>query len=265
MTLRIGAHVDQLDPIGDAREMGADLVQIVIGSPQSWKAPQLDHPDGLKGLCEQARGADLHLYVHSPFVINVASTNNRIRIPSRKLLQQTINAAAELGAKGVVVHGGHVTADEDPAVGFDNWRKCVERLELPVPLLIENTAGGTRAMARGLERLKMLWEAISSAPQLDSIGFCLDTCHAFAGGDELAGLVERITAITGRIDLIHCNDSKGGFNSGLDRHANLGQGQIEQEDLVQLLARANAPIVLETPGGSTEHAQEISWLREQLG
>ena len=79
--------------------------------------------------------------------MNVASPNNRIRIASRKILEQQLNAAASIGAAGLIVHGGHVTADTDPADGFASWRKAIKRIERPLPMLIENTAGGDGAMA----------------------------------------------------------------------------------------------------------------------
>ena len=71
--------------------------------------------------------------------------------------------------------------------------------------LIENTAGGDNAMARRLERIERLWAAVGQAKGGDTVGFCLDTCHAHAGGEELVGLVDRVKAITGRIDLVHAN------------------------------------------------------------
>jgi deoxyribonuclease-4 len=77
-------------------------------------------------------------------------------------------------------------------------------------------------------------------------------------------VVDRVKAITGRIDLVHCNDSRDAFGSGADRHANLGQGQIDPQLLLAVVAAAGAPVVLETPGGAGEHSQEISWLRESL-
>ena len=89
--------------------------------------------------------------MHAPYVLNVATTNNRIRIPSRKLLEQHAAAAAEIGAKALIVHGGHVLKDDDPEIGFDNWRKTFERFDPPLPVLIENTAGGDNAMARRLD------------------------------------------------------------------------------------------------------------------
>src|SRR3990170_14945 len=130
------------------------------------------------------------------------------------------------GPEGLIVHGGHVTDDDDPAKGFDNWRKAVEATDLKVPLLIENTAGGTNAMTRYLDRIAGVWDAISTAEGFDQVGFCLDTCHAHAGGNAMETIVEDVKAITGRIDLVHCNDSRDAFDSGADRHANLGRGQI---------------------------------------
>ena len=144
----IGAHVDPADPIGAARALGLDAVQIFLGDPQSWKAPYVVSPGGAAALREAAREAGVLIYVHAPYLINVASPNNRIRIPSRKLLNATVALAAEVGASGVIVHGGHVTGDTDDAVGFDNWRKAFEGLDRACPVLIENTAGGNHAMAR---------------------------------------------------------------------------------------------------------------------
>ena len=79
--------------------------------------------------------------------------------PSRKLLTQQLAAAASIGAKALIVHGGHVTSGVDPAEGYANWRKVMERVERPIPLLIENTAGGTNAMARTLDGIALLWDA----------------------------------------------------------------------------------------------------------
>ena len=265
---RIGATVDQHDPISAARERGADAAQVLLGDPQAWAKPEAAYPGGAAALADAASAADLRLYVHAPYVINVASTNNRIRIPGRKLLQQTLTAAAQVGAAGVVVHGGHVTKDDDPATGFDNWRKAVEGLELPVPLLIENTAGGNFAMARHLEAIERLWEAVSGHPHSDRIGFCLDTCHAFAAGLELDTVVEKILAVTGRVDLVHANDSQGGFDSGRDRHANFGAGKIDPEQLAAVAraaAAAGADFVCETPGDAAAQAADVAWLRERVG
>jgi deoxyribonuclease-4 len=176
-----------------------------------------------------------------------------------------VTAAAEIGAAGVIVHGGHVLKNDDPETGFENWHKCIDRLDLAVPLLIENTAGGDNAMARHLDRIARLWEAIGDAEGGDTVGFCLDTCHAHAGGEDLVGLVDKVKGITGRIDLIHANDSRDGFDSGADRHANFGAGEIVGEAIVETVREAGVPVVVETPGGREGQAADLAWLRDHLG
>lgn len=264
MSLQIGAHVDQEDPITEAQARGATLSQFFLGDPQSYKGPVVRYEGGAAALKADAAAAGIDLYVHAPYPINVASLNNRIRIPGRKLLQQHLVAAAEIGAKGVIVHGGHLGVDEDAAVGFDNWRKCIDGLDLPVPLLIENTAGGDNAMARRLEAIARLWDAVGQASGGDTIGFCLDTCHAHAGGNDLTTIVDRVRAITGRIDLVHANDSRDAFDSGADRHTNFGSGHIDGEALAAVVSAAGAPVVCETPGGREGQAADIAWLRSQV-
>lgn len=260
----MGAHVEQTDPVAEAVARGAEVAQFFLGDPQGWKAPVVSYAGGAEGLKQAAADAGVTLYVHAPYVLNVATFNNRIRIPSRKLLQQHVNLAAEVGAAGVIVHGGHLGAKDDPEKGYDNWRKAIDGLEMPVPVLIENTAGGTNAMARHLERIERLWAAVLSAEGGDQVGFCLDTCHAHAGGNELVGLVDRVQQITGRIDLVHINDSRDDFDSGADRHANLGSGNCDPEGLAEVCRQAGAPLMLETPGGVDEHRADLEWLRERV-
>ena len=260
----LGAHVDQADPITAATERGATLSQFFLGDPQGYKGPEWEYPGGPEAMRAAAEQAGIDLYVHAPYLINVATTNNRIRIPSRKLLQQHMDAAASIGAKGLIVHGGQVNKADDPEKGFDNWRKAVEATDIKVPLLIENTAGGDNAMARHLDRIARLWEAIGAADGFDNVGFCLDTCHAHAGGNDLTTVVDRVRAITGRIDLVHCNDSRDEFDSGADRHTNLGSGLIDPEELAAVLRSAQAPVVVETPGGVEGQTADLEWVRQQL-
>ena len=257
--LRIGAHLKTDDPAAGAADRGADLVQVFLGDPQGWKKPVVSEETAAQ--CAQLRADGVDLYVHAPYIVNVATSNNKIRIPSRKILLQHAEAAAALGAKGLVVHGGHVTKGDDPALGVENWVKTFERMECPLPVLVENTAGGDLAMARRLEAIGRLWEGIGG---FDGVGFCLDTCHAHAGGEELVDVVDRVKAITGRIDLVHCNDSRDAFGSGADRHANLGAGQIDPDLLVAVVQAAGAPVVVETPGGAEGQSADIAFLRERL-
>jgi deoxyribonuclease-4 len=253
--MKIGIHLGRDDPLGQGTARGADCVQFFLGDPQGWKVP----PPG--GDAADLAAADMVVYVHAPYGINLASPNNRIRIPSRKLLAEICAGAAAVGAAGVIVHGGHVTDGGDLTEGFTRWRKALDQLESEVPVLLENTAGGNHAMARRFDTLARLWDRIGDT----GIGFCLDTCHAHAGGEDLDGIVDRVKAITGRIDLVHANDSKDKADSGRDRHQNLGKGQIDLDTLVGIVQAAGAPVICETPGGVAEHRADIELLRARLG
>ncbi len=250
----IGAHVGSKDPLGEAKERNADVVQIFIANPQSWKKP-VPREDA-----EELKASGLPIYVHAPYIMNPVSPNNRIRIPSRKTMAQIAEAAEAIGAKGLIVHGGHVGDDEDIAVGFERWRKALESFESPVPVLIENTAGGGHAVARELDNYGPLWEEIGGF----NVGVCLDTCHAWAAGEDLATVVDRLVAVTGKIDLVHCNDSRDPHNSRRDRHTNLGKGEIPEELIVGVVKAADAPVVVETPSDDDGQKLDIAWLRERI-
>ncbi len=252
----LGAHVPNDDPLEAAAARGADCVQIFLSNPQSWKAP------APRADAATLAASPLPIYVHAPYLINVASPNNKVRIPSRKILQQTCEAAAAIGAAGVVVHGGHVDADTERSTGFDNWRKALERVESDVPILIENTAGGEHAMTRYVDAIATLWSHLDGVDA--PVGFCYDTCHAHAAGEDVAETVDAVRAVTGRIDLLHLNDSRDVPGSGRDRHASLGQGEIPSSALVEAVRRAQAPVVCETPGGVQDHRADLAWIRERL-
>lgn len=257
--MRLGAHVDPSDPLTAAAERGAEAVQFFLADPQGWKDP-LPRADA-----DALKASDVEIFIHAPYVVNVATLNNRVRIPSRKILSAHATAAAMVGATALIVHGGHVNKGDDLAAGIANWRKTFERAAetggFGVPVLIENTAGGDNAIARHVDAIARLWEAIGEF----GVGFCLDTCHAHAGGEDLLTAVDRIKAITGRIDLIHANGSKDAFDSGRDRHDNLGQGQIDPDLVVAVVRAAGAPAIVETPGGAEGQSADIAFLRDRVG
>src|SRR5450756_274737 len=129
--VRIGGHFHSDNPLEDAVACGAQVAQFFLGDPQGWKGPVIPGGDPA-ALAGAYAAAGVDIYIHAPYVINVASTNNRIRIPSRKLLGQQLKAAASIGAKGLIVHGGHVTGGAEPAEGVANWVKAVQQIDRPV-------------------------------------------------------------------------------------------------------------------------------------
>jgi len=253
--MRVGAHVPAAAPLLEAKERHADVIQIFLSNPQSWKKPVSREDAG------KLRDSSIPIYVHAPYLINVCADNNRVRIPSRRILQETCDAASEIAAAGVVVHGGHVTGDGDVAEGFARWHKALDQVDSEAPILIENTAGGDKAVARRVDQLRGLWEEIGGF----EVGVVLDTCHAWAGGEPMDELVGRTLEATGRIDLVHLNDSRDPFDSRRDRHANVGMGEIPEESMAAVIQAVDCPILVETPGGAEAQGADIAWVRAMVG
>ena len=231
--------------------MGAECIQMFVGPPQSWKKPPPRED------AEALKKSKVPIYVHAPYLINVASPNNRIRIPSRKILANTVEAAATVGAAAVIVHAGH--AEDGIERGFIRWFKVFEESEFEVPIFIENTAGGTNAMGRNIDVLAKLWKQLEAF----DVGFCFDTCHAHAAGEDLSDVVDRVLEATGRIDLVHANSSRDAPGTGADRHANFDDGRMDSEGIAAMVKAAGASAVIcETPWAGI--ADDIAWLRARL-
>jgi deoxyribonuclease-4 len=252
----VGAHLAPARPLKEAEAVGADCVQIFLSDPQGWKKPP-PRKDA-----EELRASKVPLYVHAPYLINVCSPRSNVRYGSRKILQQTCDAAADVGAAAVIVHAGHAEDGLDEGVG--RWPRTLEMLESKVPVLIENTAGGENAVARRFDALAQLWDAVSKAKTSVDVGFCFDTCHAHAAGEELGDAVARVLAIVGRIDLLHANDSRDPPGTGADRHANLGKGEIGADVLDEMIHAAGPPVVVETPGPAKAMRADLEFVRSAL-
>lgn len=252
----VGAHIWGRDPLAEAEQVGADIVQLFLSNPQGWeKPPPRDD-------AEELRAAELGIYVHAPYLINVCSPKPNVRYGSRKILKQTCEAAADVGALAVIVHPGH--AEDGIDEGVSRWTRTLEQLESEVPVYLENTAGGDNAVARRFDALAKLWEAVDVAKTDVEIGFCFDTCHAHAAGEDLSDAVERARAITGGIDLLHLNDSRDPAGTGADRHANIGAGKIDVDALRHMTAAAEAPVIVETPRDVDALRADVEFARAAL-
>ena len=241
--MNVGAHIPSKNAVEEIKMRKGDTFQIFISSPQMWKSPKPREDIDI------LQDYDGPIYVHSPYLINVATPNNKVRHPSRKLLKDTCKVAASFGAKGVIVHGGSVGEGGDISVGYDNWRKAVE-----------NTAGGKNSVARYMDSIERLWEVIGHL----NVGLCLDTCHTWAGGIPTKKAVRGFNKLVKKIDLVHFNDSKDGFESSRDRHENLGKGQIPKDELEYVIKNCKTDIVVETPGGLEAQKKDIAWIKRRL-
>ncbi len=247
----IGSHVSPQDPLATAAAENADVVQIFLGNPQSWKAPKP------RDDAAELKAAALPIYVHAPYLINVASANNRVRIPSRKILQQTCDAATDIGAAAVIVHGGQsprtTTSTRVSSAGArrsTSWRrKCRCTWRTPPAATTRWPATSTPSPGCGTTSATPV-SGSASTPAMP--------------GRPARHWSTRSTGsrrITGRIDLVHCNDSKDSAGSGRDRHANFGTGQIDPELLVAVVKAADAPVICETADEGRK--DDIAFLREK--
>ena len=253
--MNIGAHIGSAKAIEENNYVKGNTFQIFISSPQMWRSPKpREDIDILQDF-------DGPIYVHAPYLINVATPNNKVRHPSRKLLKDTCKVAASFGAKAVIVHGGSVGEGGDIGQGYDYWRKAIQEVEnTGMRILVENTAGGKNSIAREMDSIERLWEVIGDL----NVGLCLDTCHSWAGGIPTKDAVKRFKKLTKKIDLVHFNDSKDTFNSSRDRHQNLGKGNIPTEELEYVLKNCKTDIIVETPGGLDEQKKDVAWVKRRI-
>lgn len=270
----IGAHLKSggalLRALPYAVEVGAEAVQVFVSNPRGWAAndPGAEADEALR-----AALGPLPLFLHAPYLVNLASPAQVTRTNSARSLAFTLRRAARLGARGVVVHAGSAVEVGTRAGGLNRLRAALlPLLEAGPPgplLLIEPTAGGGEPLACDVDDLASLFDALGGHPRL---GVCLDTCHAYAGGSDLAapGGVRRwlnrlIAAVgRGRLHLVHANDSRDPLGSRRDRHARIGTGSIGVDPFAELFrhpATAGVPVIIETPGTASEQAHDIALLK----
>lgn len=213
---RIGAHVPPKNAVARAGRLDADLIQIFLSNPRSWSGPdsKIDVEDLRK----------FPVYVHAPYMVNVVSTHWEIFRKSVEMMQRQSQIASEFGSLGVVFHGGNW---RDSPGGFNDALAAWQSLSyahLPVKMLLENQASDNHSSTFSLAQIELVWhEIMHTNNQLGlrtNIGFCLDTCHAWAAGWESAD-VEELLQIVGEINLLHVNGSLGKFGAQLDRHSPL--------------------------------------------
>jgi deoxyribonuclease-4 len=258
-----------LSAIRAARECGADAIQVFISNPRAWAPPRIS---GKEADAFRAAWADSGLgplFVHAPYVVNLASPSPEFRQRSIDVVQSSVAMSASVGASGYVVHAGSGGPGE-PAEAFD---RAVAALRAVAPadgcrVVVELTAGTAGSVAATFPEAARLFEAVGD-PRLK---LCADTCHLFATGyalDEPEGVAacfEELYAngLGDRLVLIHANDAKYERGSHRDRHEHIGQGRIGVEGFFEILHRPEVQdlaLVIETPGRLEDHARNIATLR----
>ncbi|MGH9535617.1 MAG: deoxyribonuclease IV [Terriglobales bacterium] len=263
---RVGVHTSVAGGLplaaDRARALGCQTLQIFSSSPRQWRGAELD-PAGCAEMIRRRRAYGLRpLVIHANYLINAAGSDPVLWERSIAALRGELVRARQLEAEFVVLHPGAAGAGHDRAAAIDRVGDAVRRAAEGLKwgrlrLLIENTAGGGR-LGGSWEELAALLAAVGSGAAPVPSGACIDTCHAWAAGYDVrspAGYratMAKLNRLVGlkNVHVIHVNDSKGGQNSHLDRHQNLGQGTLGREAFrlwINDRRLARKAFILETP------------------
>ncbi len=202
------------------------------------------------------------LVIHTSYLINLATLEPVIREKSIECFRGELERAVAIGAEYLVIHPGNykgqtlhqgiagfVLGMAEAAAGLDTSGLTV---------LLENTVGSGAQIGSRFEELRMVRDLLAREAPESRVGYGLDTCHLFASGFDIAteaGLestllhADEVLGLA-NVHVMHANDSKGGLNSKLDRHQNIGQGKIGPEAFRRILRHPNLrekPFILETP------------------
>ncbi len=264
--LRIGAHVSTangfLQAVAEARRIGANTIQIFGASPVQWRAPlpEVEESEKFRDACDKA---DIRpVFLHAPYLINLASPKEQLGAMSRTLLEKHLEISNALSADGVIFHIGSSGTRSQK----DTERKVIAALlaileKVPTGrLLVENSAGAGNLVGDTLEEIARILSGLDEK----RAGFCYDTAHGFEAGiltdfstKGIGDFVKRVDGSIGveRLWAIHANDSATPASSNKDRHANIGQGHIGAEGFRNLLRNKmlrKLPFILEVPGFDEE-------------
>ncbi|MBO8171174.1 MAG: deoxyribonuclease IV [Bacillaceae bacterium] len=271
--MKIGCHISVskgfLKAARTADELGAQSFQVFTKNPRALRPKKLDMNDARKGV-EYCQEHDLTVVTHTPYITNLSTPKEDLHEVTIRSIKEDLSIAESYQAVGAVVHcGKHVGEGEDYGIErmIETLDLILEDYEGETRLLLENTAGQGSELGLEIETLVSIRKA-TKCPE--KIGFCFDTCHAFAAGvwngdtfDELVKTMKE-TGYLNDLVAIHFNDSKAPFGSRKDRHEKIGQGEIGSEALSLFLNApefSGLPVVLETPvDDEKEYGEEMKYL-----
>lgn len=256
--MKIGCHVSIAGGIDNAPQRAADLgceiMQIFTRSPQGGGSKELDEAVVKRFKANLKKYKIENTYVHTPYYINLASANNRIRYGSVNAIREELERASAIGAKYIMTHLGSAKdlgAKEGVKKTIEMLVKTLEGYKGSCKLLLENSAGAGDIIG---DDLKELSEIIKKVKNKNIAGICLDTQHSFASGYDWTDFKKTIKKIDkeigiNNIKLIHANDSMTECGSNKDRHDHIGKGLIGKkafEEIVRFAKKNKIDMILET-------------------
>ena len=272
--LKIGCHLSSsggfLKMGKTAVEIGANTFQFFTRNPRGSRAKELDPEDVKKYLEFAGKQGIGPVLAHAPYTLNAASGEERVREFARQTMEDDLRRMEFLPGNLYNFHpGSHV--GQGTRAGIEKIAEILNEILRPeqtTTVLLETMAGKGSEIGGRFEELRAILDRVELS---DHMGVCLDTCHVFDGGYDIAGDLEGVLrefdSVIGleRLKAIHMNDSKNPLGSRKDRHEKLGKGQIGEEALVRFLnhpAIRGLPVYLETPNELEGYTQEIAFLKK---
>ncbi len=258
----------------NAHDLKCEVFQFFTRSPQGGAAPKLT-PDIVAAFkAENTKYGIPRTYVHTPYFINFASANPRLRKGSIEIVRGELERSSLLGVTAVMTHLG--SAKDMPKAKAtkmvaDAMKEILKGYTGTTLFLLENSAGAGAVVGDTLEELATFIKA-APAGQRKKLGICLDTCHAFASGYDLRtkpaveAFLKKFDTLIGLsyLKLIHANDSMMGLGDHRDRHEHIGEGKIGVTGFKALCAHPklkNIDMILETHHDG-KHIADIALLKK---
>jgi len=260
---KLGAHLSIAGGYHKALEritnIGGNCLQIFSVSPRGWQFAKIDEKQAELFLKTKEKLKIDPIYFHATYLINLADDSSIGHLSKQSLIAE-MNVAAKIGIKGSIVHLGSYKNQKSEVKSqklIKNIQEILNKTPKNTFFIIENA--GNRKIGQTLEEISQIIKDLNSS----RVKICLDTCHLFSNGydfnndKELDSFFDKLDKLDllKRLELWHVNDSRDSFNSGHDRHENIGKGSIGLEEFKTLLNHPkikNYPFIIETPGFNNE-------------
>ena len=264
----LGAHLSIsggfVNAIDDAQSIGCTALQFFLHSNRQWSVKDLS-PERSEQFKHAASQSSITSFIaHASYLINLGSPSTTIRAQSLSMLKKELEQCHQLGVPFLVMHPGSATQSSfDVSIPLisDGINQVIQQTPGAVSILLENMAGQGSTIGASLEQLRDLYQGITDKKR---IGFCFDTCHAFAAGYDYTtpyayrSFWEHFDSTLGiqNLKAFHLNGSKKELGSRVDRHDHIDQGKIGLEAfrlIVNDERFAHIPKILETPYDDYKH------------
>lgn len=254
----------------EAKSIGANTFQFFTRNPRGFAAKDIDEND-VKEFLEFTRENGFgKILAHAPYTLNPSSADEKVRDLALRIMESDLERMEYIPGNLYNFHpGSHVGQGAEKGIELTaSLLNSVLKEEQTTTVLLETMSGKGSEIGRSFEELRAI---IDKTELKEKVGVCLDTCHVFDGGYDIAenleSVLDEFDSVIGldRLFAIHLNDSKNPFESHKDRHEKLGEGSIGLNAFGEIINNPrlkNIPFLLETPNELDGYAKEIALLKE---